>query len=106
MSKDKIGISIVLNLNRQEDAQAYRCLQQLDKAMYKSYRAAIVAALCECFGDKEPTGQAAFLRQVESTVLAAVEKAMHAAPSKEFAPVPKAETEKSLAAALEFAQMF
>ena len=50
---ETINTNIRLNLNREEDRQAWEYLQNMDRSRYKSYSRAVVAALNDHFGRLE-----------------------------------------------------
>ena len=53
MERTIINTNIRLNLNRQEDRQAWEYLKRLDRKKYKSYSRAVVAAVNDHFSREE-----------------------------------------------------
>ena len=75
-----------LNLDNEDDRRAYEYLQQMDRTRYRSYSAAIVAAINDHFSREARLAddpfletrerQEAFLREIKDTV----QEAMQSAP--------------------------
>ena len=53
MERTIVNTNIRLNLNRQEDRQAWEYLKRLDRKKYKSYSRAVVAAVNDHFSREE-----------------------------------------------------
>ena len=72
-----------LNLDNEDDRRAYEYLRQMDRTRYKSYSAAIVAAINDHFSREARLAddpfletrerQEAFLREIKDTVQAAMQ---------------------------------
>ena len=106
-----------LNLDNEDDRRAYEYLRQMDRTRYKSYSAAVVAAINDHFSREAQLAddpfletrerQEAFLQEIKDTVQAAMQSAPLGlgALASILQPVQKAApelSEESLDTAMDF----
>ena len=65
MERTTINTNIRLNLNKPEDRQAWKYLQNMDRKKYKSYSRAVVAAINDHFSRQERVVNDPFLESRE-----------------------------------------
>ena len=65
MERTTINTNIRLNLNKPEDRQAWKYLQNMDRKKYKSYSRAVVAAINDHFSREERCASDPFLESRE-----------------------------------------
>ena len=65
MGRTTINTNIRLNLNKPEDRQAWKYLQNMDRKKYKSYSRAVVAAINDHFSREERCASDPFLESRE-----------------------------------------
>lgn len=98
-----INTNIRLNLNREDDRQAYDYLLHMNRKQFKSYTRAVVAALNDFFSRQEKRQadpyletrekEDLFLRQVLDTISEGIRQSMsrvlNTAPKQPVLPVPE-----------------
>ena len=65
MDRTTINTNIRLNLNKPEDRQAWKYLQNMDRKKYKSYSRAVVAAINDYFARQDRLANDPFLESRE-----------------------------------------